>query len=211
MGIQKKIGEDASRILMDALFQEAEMQRDCPSPDMLLEYDSGYLPQPAAQKLAIHLLDCPECQDELRQIRSLSEIEAQHSTTVSWLDKLIAEGKNILRALQTPMQKPQFALRGDDASGRIIYESTPYKLFFTMQQVPEDPTQVFIEGQVWDENEPLDLSTTQIQLYQNDKLISVSEGDPFGLFSFESIPNGQYGLHLELPHHSLIIEHFAIP
>ena len=208
---QTEMSENASQTIMDALFQEAHVRQDCPSPDMILEYDSGYLPQVAAQKLASHFLGCQDCQKELKQLRNLSEADVQHSTALNWLDKLIAEGKNVLRALQTPMLTPQFALRGDSSSGRMIFESAPYKLFFTIQQMPEEPTRFHIEGQLLQENELLDLSTTPIQLYLGNSLTSVAEGDQFGLFSFESIATGQYGLNLELPHHSLIIEHFAIP
>jgi len=208
---KQKAGEQVRQVLMDALLKETAIRQNCPSPDTMLNYETSHLPQPVAQKVAAHFLSCEACQAELCQIRNLNETVTQHTVTLRWLDKLIAEGKNVLRALQLPMQSPQVALRGDGSQEKTIFEFDDYRLFLTTQRLPKQPARFLIEGQVWRGDEPLDLSAKQIRLFKDDKMAEDSEGDLFGLFCFESVASGKYGLHLELPQNALVIEHFDVP
>ncbi|KAA3664408.1 MAG: hypothetical protein DWQ04_05890 [Chloroflexi bacterium] len=203
---EHKRAEVADLILMDALLQETAVRFNCASPDILLNFETGMLSTEDTKTWVSHIENCTHCQQEIKQLQQIEDISFTQSKTGSWLDTLQVAGRELLWALEISISQPQLVLRGEITKS-WSYAVGPYQIVLAVEAIPGEDEYVQLEGQLLQEEMPVDLTAVSINLYSKNEIVAEGKGDPFGMFSLNMLKPGQFTLHIQLPNNkSLIIE-----
>jgi hypothetical protein len=169
----------------------------CPDGATLGNYHLGFLPEAAAAAISTHLAICPHCTQEVAQLELfLAETAvATPSPTPAdrikiWLAKQLPTGGQAGEFLGTPA----FAMRGGD-TGPLMFEAGDAQLSFEVQDDPEHPGHKAILGLVLG----IETEAVEVQLIQNEVLVTAVSLDPIGNFTISNVQQGEYALILSGP------------
>jgi hypothetical protein len=167
----------------------------CPDGATLGNFHLGLLPETMAAAISTHLAICPHCTQEVAQLELfLAETAVSSPTTADrikiWLAKQLPTGGQAGEFLGTPA----FAMRGDD-TGPLMFEAGDAQLSLEVQDDPEHPGRKAILGLVLG----IETEAVEVQLIQNEVMVTAVSLDPIGNFTISNLQQGQYALILSGP------------
>ena len=173
---------------------------ECPPSEQLGEFQFGLLPSPETDAIDQHLTQCVLCQTEIASLNKfIAEIPLPYGLgqapppAPSILRKLIA---HLVDQMQPGGLQPAFALRGSaDANAPRIYQAEEIEIALEIMEDGEQPTLKMMVGLLlaFDPESPL----TAVKLQQNSQLISQTEVDELGNFTFHKLQTGSYDIILQ--------------
>lgn len=178
--------------LMSALFRV-----DCPTTELLGEFQLGLLDRLERDPIAEHLKTCPYCTNELEMLEGYlvlvgSEIEPRKSdgirTIIARLLPLNGFSSNQIQAL-TPAT---LGVRGSHKP-QAIYEAQGTQLAMSISSNPEHRGFMDIFGIITGQSEKY----SDVYIKSGEHIISKGVVDATGQFTLEGIPTGTYSLMLE--------------
>jgi hypothetical protein len=180
---------------------------DCPSPQMLGEYDLGLLAGAARTQLAAHVGECPRCMAELRMLRDFMAAE-EAAPPVGAMGRIRRVVATLLPP--PPLTSPHASLRGaDDATART-YQAGDVTITLDMG-APVRRGRTSLVGLIWrDGDDPETIAGSAVALMQDTGETQTTEIDDVGNFSFDEISPGTYHLEVTLGDDSITIEDLPI-
>jgi anti-sigma factor RsiW len=178
---------------------------DCPPPHELGEYDLGLLGPEARTAVAAHVVDCPRCADELRQLRDFLQIGAPAPVDP------VARVRRLVAALLAPPGRGAYAaLRGADDATPATYAAGDVTI--TLEPVAGTrPGQAGLAGLAWREEAPPEtLAGSIVVLVADDGTTRTTALDDLGNFAFDDIPPGTYHVEVALGDDTVAIEGLQI-
>ncbi|MCL4266138.1 MAG: hypothetical protein KJ069_23210 [Anaerolineae bacterium] len=196
--------EVAALRLLEVDFQVALERAYCPETDVLLQYHMRMLPAAERQQVQNHVLNCPDCQVELRHF-------LPQPTPLSWIEQLQRAGRTLVEAIQLPPpMQPAFVMRG--SAQEESYQAGNYQIVLAKEPPIAAENRWGLEGQViHNENPTAIILQGRVSLRQTDTLIAQDEVDSFGYFGLANIAAGIYTLHIELQVDDIIVNNVTIP
>lgn len=180
---------------------------DCPSPHELGEYELGLLGPEARTEIAAHVVDCPRCADELRQLRDFLPNEVAAPAPAG----PVARGRRLVAALLAPPAGGAYAaLRGADDATPATYMTGDVTI--TLEPVAGTrPGQAGLAGLAWREEAPPEtLAGSIVVLVAGDGTTRTTALDDLGNFAFDDLPPGTYHLEVALGDDTVAIEGLRI-
>lgn len=180
---------------------------DCPSPQMLGEYDLGLLAPAERTRIAAHVAACPRCAAELRMLRDFLAMEedAPPVGAVGRIRRLVA---TLLPP--PPLLSPHASLRGaDDATART-YQAGDVTITLDLG-APVRRGRTSLTGLIWREGgDPETITGSPVVLMGGDHAPETTQIDDIGNFTFDDIIPGAYHLEVTLGNDIITIEGIPI-
>lgn len=181
---------------------------DCPSAQELGEYELKLLPQFQINAITGHLAHCPACRQELAVLHEFFRMVAlpEPRPTIGKQIRVIIA--TLLGDMQAGwqgmggMQPAMAAMRGEQHKPRI-YEAEDYQLTIEIQEDPENPGRQALFGLLIGEEAP---TSFEIQLWQDDTLITQAPVDEYGNFNIANLMKDNYDLKLIKPELEIRLE-----
>ena len=176
---------------------------DCPSPQLLGDYELGLVDGEARTRIAAHLLDCPSCAAELVTLRSFLGAETAVGARPSFGDRL----RRVVASLVPTPALAQAALRGG-APTSVSYRGDRVLLTVSVELERRRGATVF--GLVVpDAGDASAIAGAPVRLSAGTRFLE-AEVDEVGSFVFEAVEPGQYELALGLPDQVVVIEDLVV-
>jgi hypothetical protein len=178
---------------LDGILRRRYFRSSCPASTTIGEYSLGMLPASESIQLASHLVECPHCRTESREL----------SAFLSAPDEPLPE-RGILgaarRLLARPLAPPELALaalRGAADEQTTTYEANGLRLTVSVQVGRPGRKELVIVGLVQHDTELPDGAAAR--LYIADRLIQDEPIDAFGNFLFAGVSAGDYRIEVSVP------------
>ena len=173
---------------------------DCPTPQVLGEYELALLGPEERQVVAAHTLECPRCAEELRTLRTFL------ATPDPIEEPGIAGRLRRIVATLVPAPTGQGAhagLRGGVYDTLRTYRAETTTITIDATRVPRGRSTLV--GLVWREGAPSDALVGAIARLTGPAGQAHAEVDDLGNFALEDIAPGEYQLELLLPDEIVVV------
>jgi hypothetical protein len=176
---------------------------DCPDPQVLGEYQLGFLGTEQARAVAAHLVDCPHCAGELADLRAFLREEAIEGEPgpAGLVQRLVAR----LVSGGPAMVRPALGLRGEQEE-TFIYEAEGVQVALEVQPEPDDPERRTLIGLITG----LPREGLQVKILKNGEEIARASVDELHNFVLSGLPSGEYEIVLTIPELEVRIPTFQI-
>lgn len=176
---------------------------DCPTPHTLGRYELGVLPREVRAAITAHLVVCPRCADELRQLQDFLAVEPALSAggAVRGLRRVVAT------LLAPPPHGAYGGVRRDEARRAEMYQAGEMRIAIGVEL--GTPRRGDLTGVVWWEGDPLEaLGHGAATLIGPGAQATerTTEIDDLGNFTVHVVISGTYRLEVTLGDHLAIIE-----
>jgi len=184
----------------------------CPPAHTLAEYALGLLPNAQHNELSQHLAHCPHCRQELALQQQFMAATAPATAPAPTpapasaptlgqqvkiiVAQLLQDARDAWQNTGTGSLQPALAAMRGQVDGPQIYTAGDYQLSLELIPDPENQGRRALIGLLLGDNAP---ETFEIQLWQQDALITHTRIDPHGNFSINKLPPGNYELKLIRP------------
>jgi hypothetical protein len=188
----------AQRHLRDHLYRF-----ECPSPQLLGEYDLGLLAPAERTRIAAHLVACPRCAAELRMLRDFLAME-DDAPPVGAVERL----RRIVATLlpPPPLTSPHASLRGAADAAARTYQAGDVTITLDLG-APVRRGRTSLVGLIWREgDDPETIAGSVVALTRDDGTTETTEIDDVGNFAFDEISPGAYQLEVTLGDDTITIE-----
>jgi hypothetical protein len=177
----------------------------CPAPQELGEYELQLLAPAARTRIAAHIVACPRCEEEVRQLRNFMASEnAEHIRPVERLRRIVAT------LLAPPAPAAYAGLRGARAGGPLTYQAAGLTVTLDLEPAPRDGG-VNVTGLLWQDDAGAETLTGQTAaLVAADDTVRSTPVDEFGNFSFDAVAIGAYRLEVVVGDRLVTIEGLRI-
>jgi len=149
---------------------------DCPTSDILADYDMNLLSESEHKRIAKHVETCPHCQSEIRDLRnflnddSLPEIQTR---------AVMQPRKSPMRSIaKISKQAPATALRGKTAGPIMAQTDSGIMLFL---EIHSEATQTILVGQIVSEGEQ-NWEGALVKVFQVQQIQSIAKVGDMGDF-----------------------------
>jgi hypothetical protein len=173
--------------------QKALHRFQCPSPQLLGEYQLDFVSPDERQQIAAHILDCPRCTDELRTLRVFlsGDVIDQPSPRAGLIQRVVA-------ALAPPTASPALAgLRGSTDDVAQIYRAGDLTITIAWQSSSRLGHATLV-GLLMNEAEDGAISDCTIRIISEHGATLVERTDAVGNFLFDELPRASYRLEVDL-------------
>ena len=177
---------------------------DCPPSQRLGDYEFGLLPPEERTVVAAHVVDCPRCADELRQLRDFLAAEPAAPPVGA-----VERARRLIATLVTaaPLQGLALAgLRGPGDETTRTYRADDITISVSLG--PAAPGGGGgLGGLVWREGaDPEAIAGGTVTLTAADGTADTAEIDDLGGFTFDAVAPGAYRLEIALGEQLITIE-----
>jgi hypothetical protein len=198
----------------DFLLRQAAHRSACPESDVLWQYANHELEQAQMRSLNPHIEGCAYCQQDLRQLAtaifvSPGPVPQPKSSSVSYLSRIQATGKQILRAIIQPPLQPA-ALRGETEE-QTIYRVGAYQIILSKEATITTANIWQIEGQIINEAESHAALRGTAVLLHDDAIVARTEVDEVGYFQFAHVNSGQYNIYIDVANVLFSLSDLTVP
>lgn len=183
---------------------------DCPSPQLLGEYELDLLSPEARTQTAAHVRDCPRCAEELQALRSFMSLEPMTLEPVRPLG-VGARLRHVVATLLVPPSAAAYAgLRGTAEAGVRTYRAEG--LTITLGPGPDARRgRASIMGLVVPEDAGVEaVSGGEARLVAPGGGAHATPIDELGNFAFEDLTPGPYRLELHLADQVFLVEDLPV-
>jgi len=187
---------------------------ECPTPQVLGEYDLGVVPAQEHLAIAMHVRDCPRCSDELHTLRNFLAVE-----DVPNAEPRVARLRRLIATLlpSAPTSQPLAGLRGTAEAGIETYAAGDFKLTISYgPEVRRDAGRMSkrvtsLTGLVWSDATTSEATLAGVAtLTGDDGTARTANVDELGNFTFEDVKVGAYRLEMSLGDQVILIESLRI-
>lgn len=192
----------ADQVLLTALFR-----RGCPPALTLGEYAIDLLPAEQRRTVAEHLVDCPHCLAESREVRNFMK-------QPDVVDQRVGPFERLRRVLATPLMLPTGApirLRGDQDGKNLTYIADGVRLTVSIQEGGRGAVGHVLVGLVEHDSNQATPLEMRAALYRDDILVQTENVDDLGNFIFAHVPAGPYRIEVTVPSATVYIEGIDVP
>ena len=181
--------------------RQALYRFDCPDAHRLGEYELDLLNPVERTRIAAHVLECEECTQELRDLRTF--LAAPTNIT----EPLMGRARRIVATLFTPRPGLAYSgLRGADDPSTRVYEAGDVTI--TLGPGPKAGS---VLGLVVAGDEPPEaLQSRAVRLAQREGRFVDARLDDLGNFEFDQVAIGTYDLEIDLPQGVIVVEDFRV-
>ena len=186
--------------------QERLYRFDCPSPQLLGEYDLGLLAPAERTRVAAHVVACPRCTAEVRMLRDFmaSGDAAPPVGAVGRMRRIVA---TLLPP--PPLVSPHASLRGADDATTRTYQAGDVTLTLDMG-APVRRGRTSLMGLIWRDGDDLTTIAGSTVALLRDGESAQTTIDEVGNFAFDDIAPGTYRLEVTLGDDRITIEGVSI-
>ena len=176
----------------------------CPTAQELGEYELQLLSPAERTRIAAHIVACPRCEEEVRQLRAFLASEGPIP------ERPAARLRRVVAALFTPAPGVAAAgLRGASAGGPLTYQAAGLTVTLDLEPAPRGG--VNMTGLLWQDAAGAELATGQsAALVGADGAARSTPVDEFGNFSFDAVATGAYRLEVVVGDRLVVIEELRI-
>ncbi len=204
--------DPASRAAADSYAQSQRRLRerlyrfDCPSPQLLGEYDLGLLAPSERTRVAAHVVDCPRCTAEMRMLRDFMA-SADAATPVGAVERM----RRIVATLlpPPPLVSPYASLRGADDATTRTYRAGDVTITLDMG-APVRRGRTSLIGLIWRDGDDLTAIAGSMVALLRDGDSAQTTIDEVGNFAFDDTTPGTYRLEVTLGDDCITIEGVSI-
>ncbi len=182
---------------LDGLFAASVVRADCPSPELLLQYQADLLGSATMRPIAIHVNSCADCQADLVALAA--------PFAPGLIEQLAQAGARLLRAVLQPSLAPTLALRGDTGQRQSFVAGT-YQVVLALELAPVPGGAAQIEGQISGAAALLAEGPGQARLRRGDQELRTDTIDDLGFFAFDDLGAGDYTIELQIGPQPVIID-----
>lgn len=186
---------------LERRLRQALYRFDCPDAHTLGEYELDVLDAVQRTRVAAHVLECEECTEELRVLRTFL------ATPTPVTEPLRDRARRIVATLFTPRPGLAYSgLRGADDPSTRVYEAG--EVTITLGPGPRAGS---VLGLVVAGDEPPEaLRSRAVRLAQRAGSAIDAQLDDLGNFEFDSVAVGTYDLEIDLPQGVVVVEDFQV-
>lgn len=187
-----------------------------PNFEVLVDYVEGKLSPAELTSVEAHLNQpCSHCQGRTRHITELFQIIATDKTVAPptiVLNRMLAVIKRLapsrprlpIRLVFDSWQHaPLAATRSATQAKQLLYSTGELDVDLNFAPSAESTT---VRGQVLGSGQPDDQPPPLVVLQSGESIVAVTKTDRLGQFVFQSVPAGQYDLHIEFEDNQIAIE-----
>jgi hypothetical protein len=189
-----------------ARVQEALTQRlhrfDCPSPQMLGEYELGMLVPAERTRIARHVVGCPHCTAELVTLRAFMATDDMPP---------VGAVERVRRLVATFVPAPRGAfvgLRGAADESTRTYRSGDLTITLDVGAVRRGRASLI--GLIWREDGEMIPPGGIVTLTGAGDVVATAEVDDLGNFAFDEIAAGRWQVEMGLGDEVVVIDEFDI-
>ena len=180
---------------------------ECPSPQILSEFELGFLAPDERNAIMAHLPDCPLCTRELRDLRRFLAEDPPHGVATGL--GVVAGLRRVVATLVAPPARPAYAMRGSAEVGAQTYRAG--NVTISIATGPAIRGYATLSGLVWsDDAESEEMAGHDVTLAAETGPAYAMRLDNLGNFAFEEIRPGVYRLEIRLSDQLVVVENVWI-
>ena len=185
----------------------------CPTAQELGEYELQLLRPAEHTRIAAHIVACPRCEEEMRQLRAY--LASEEPIPVRPAERL----RRVVATLFTPGAGVAAAgLRGSSAGGPLTYQAAGLTITLDLEPAPRGGVNVTgllveddVTGLLWQDATGAESATSQsAALVAADDTVRSAPVDEYGNFSFDAVATGAYRLEVMVGDRLVVIEELRI-